>query len=133
MKPGQLRGALVLGIHVRRFEPIGVRMTRIHRLGGRSRILAVLAGAFALAALVAAPDAFAVHDTGVFQLDGDASSSTQPAPPYPQAVDDWDKVCHQYGTNPAICGTTSNTTGSTAGLWTCDTSLNATQSCTINA
>src|SRR5438067_11316702 len=107
-------------------------MVRLLSNPGKRRLFAALVAAVAVVAVYAVPDAFAVHDTGVFQLDGDASSSTQPAPPYPQAVDDWAKVCHQYGTNPAICGTTSNTTGSTAGLWTCDTSLNATQSCTIN-
>ena len=79
---------------------------------------------------------YAVHDTGVLQLDGDASSATQPAPPYPQATDDWDKVCHQYSgvaNANSFCSTTQNTTGSTAGLWTCDKSLNATTSCTSNA
>ena len=73
---------------------------------------------------------YAVHDTGRFQLDGDASSSTLGTPP---AVDDWDKVCHQYGPPGTACGSASDTTGSTAGLWTCDTSRNTAASCTLNA
>jgi hypothetical protein len=67
----------------------------------------------------------AVHDTGTFQLDGDASSATLGTPP---ATDDWDKVCHQYASPLPTggCGTTSDTTGSTAGSWTSDGALNAT-------
>ena len=95
--------------------------------------LGVVFSAALLIVVFSAP-AFAVHDTGIFQLDGDASSGTQPlSPPAPPALDDWDKVCHQYGANPSICGTSLNTSGSTAGLWTCDTSLSVSASCTINA
>jgi len=39
-----------------------------------------------LTALVFPGTAIAVHDTGAFELDGNATSSTS---------DDWDKVCHQ--------------------------------------
>jgi hypothetical protein len=79
-----------------------------------------------LASLVVTLPALAVHDTGKFQLDGDASSLTQPPSPYPQATDDWDKVCHQYA-NPAepSCLAYSNTSGATSGLWANDGSLNA--------
>ncbi len=105
-------------------------------IASKRRAASGIGAVFAAAMLVVVFSAptYAVHDTGVFQLDGDASSGTQPlSPPAPAATDDWDKVCHQYGANPGICGTSSNTSGSTAGLWTCDTSLTASQSCTINA
>src|SRR5205085_1106738 len=36
----------------------------------------------------------AVHDTGQFQLDGDASSLTNTVGT-PPAVDDWDKICNE--------------------------------------
>src|SRR5205807_534946 len=48
----------------------------------------------------------AVHDTGQFQLDGDASSFTNTVGT-PSALDDWDKVCNEvthFGV--AGCGTT---------------------------
>ncbi len=104
----------------------------------KRRALSWLGVTFAVAVLVGVSSVpiYAVHDTGAFQLDGDASSSTQPAPPYPQATDDWDTVCHQYSgvANPdTLCSTAQNTSGSTAGLWTCDKSLSATTSCTPNA
>ena len=64
--------------------------------------------------------ASAVHDLGVFQLDGDALTSQQSTP---QANDDWDRVCHQV--NKSDCGvsvdTTSNTTQTnTAVSWSND-------------
>jgi hypothetical protein len=76
-----------------------------------------------LASLVVTLPALAVHDTGRFQLDGDASSATQPVGP--SATDDWDKVCHQYAPAGTTCSTALNTTDSTSGLWTNDGSLNA--------
>ena len=48
----------------------------------------------------------AVHDTGRFELDGNATSS---------ASDDWDKVCHQV--TGSDCSTTSNTNGAAAVTW----------------
>jgi hypothetical protein len=74
-----------------------------------------------LASLVVTLPALAVHDTGRFQLDGDASSSTPGTPP---ATDDWDMVCHQYA-QPANCITSSNTTGSRSGVWTSEPNLSA--------
>ena len=71
--------------------------------------------------------ALAVHDTGTFQLDGDASTATQPFGP--KAKDDWDKVCHEViepkgpGTK---CSTTENTSGATAVAWTAEPGLNET-------
>ena len=65
--------------------------------------------------------ASAVHDTGVFQLDGNAQSSVQSVPP---ASDDWDKVCHEAA--PTICPSGVNTTGATAVAFTNDGAVNAT-------
>jgi hypothetical protein len=75
----------------------------------------LLAGAVGLA--VASP-ALAVHDTGAFELDGNATNN--PA----VAGDDWDNVCHQVlGTD---CSTSSNTTGATAVDWVAEPSLDST-------
>ncbi len=61
--------------------------------------------------------AAAVHDTGAFELDGNATNN--PA----VAGDDWDNVCHQVlGTD---CSTTSNTSGATAVDWVAEPNLNA--------
>jgi hypothetical protein len=57
----------------------------------------------------------AVHDLGVFQLDGNASSTAQSTP---TASDDWDKVCHQVVGSD--CSTSSNTTNATAVAWSND-------------
>jgi len=68
--------------------------------------------------------ALAVHDTGTFQLDGDASTATQPFGP--KAKDDWDKVCHEV-TEPkgpgTKCSTTENTSGATAVAWAAESGL----------
>src|SRR2546430_15010554 len=45
----------------------------------------------------------AVHDTGIFQLDGDAQTSMNTAGT-PTALDDWDKVCYQVGVTPVSAG-----------------------------
>jgi hypothetical protein len=102
-------------------EPTGSRRRR--------RFLLVPVLLVAAAALYITVGALAVHDTGRFQLDGDASSSTNTAGT-PAASDDWDKVCQQYA-NPKPTGgcgtpTPSNTTGSTSGGWASDGSLQAT-------
>ncbi|NYJ04580.1 hypothetical protein [Petropleomorpha daqingensis] len=78
----------------------------------------MLAAAFAavLAMVVAIPAAHAVHDTGAFELDGDATNGATPG-------DDWDNVCHQVLGND--CSTTSNTTGATAVDWVAESNLNA--------
>jgi len=60
-----------------------------------------------IVALLVPYGALAVHDTGAFELDGNATSATMTP-----AADDWDRVCHQVlGTD---CSTTSNTTGAVA-------------------
>jgi hypothetical protein len=61
--------------------------------------------------------ALAVHDTGAFELDGNAVNGAA-------AGDDWDNVCHQVlGTD---CSTTNNTNGATAVDWVAEPNLNAT-------
>jgi hypothetical protein len=69
-----------------------------------------IASAFVLLASFAALPAFAVHDTGFFELDGNATND--PA----VAGDDWDNVCHQV-TIGAECASASNTSGATAVSW----------------
>lgn len=87
------------------------------RLGGL--VLAILSTVAMLAAL--AVPAMAAHDTGAFQLDGDAFSNTNSMTP--TALDDWDKVCHQA--NPTACPSGTNTTGPAKASWTNDGALNA--------
>ena len=64
------------------------------------------------------PGALAVHDTGAFELDGNAVNNP--------AVngDDWDNVCHQVVGSD--CSTTGNTSGATAVSWTAEPNLNST-------
>src|SRR2546430_5609626 len=67
----------------------------------------------------------AVHDTGIFQLDGDAQTSTNTAGT-PAALDDWDKVCNQVtGGGLAGCGTTAVTSGATAVSWNAEPNPNS--------
>src|SRR5438132_7502284 len=68
-----------------------------------------------LTALLFPGAAFAVHDTGAFELDGNATSSTS---------DDWDKVCHQV--MGSDCSTTSNTNNAKAVAWTAEANPNST-------
>src|SRR5215831_4637495 len=71
-------------------------------------------------ATAAVPTVLAVHDTGAFELDGNATND--PAVP----GDDWDNVCHQVtGTD---CSTSSNTSasgGATAVDWVSEPNTNA--------
>jgi hypothetical protein len=62
--------------------------------------------------------ALAVHDTGLFQLDGNAVTVNPPP------GDDWDRVCHQA--NPAACPSGTNTSaqgGAIAVDWNTDNLL----------
>jgi len=73
---------------------------------------------------------FGVHDTGRFQLDGDAATGTNTAGT-PAADDDWDKVCYEVAVKPvaqgglgltaaqatAKCSINVATTGATATAW----------------
>jgi hypothetical protein len=68
-----------------------------------------------LTALLFPGTAVAVHDTGAFELDGNATSSTS---------DDWDEVCHQV--TGSDCSTSSNTSGAKAVAWAADGDNNAT-------
>src|SRR6266704_2957369 len=89
----------------------------------RRRTWAVLPAACAavLAMGLAMPAALAVHDTGAFELDGNATNSpTTPG-------DDWDNVCHQV--TGSDCSTTSDTSasgGATAVNWLSEPNVNTT-------
>jgi hypothetical protein len=88
--------------------------------------------------LLIAGGALAVHDTGRFQLDGDAATGTNTAGT-PAATDDWDKVCYEVAVKPvaqgggglsaaaalAKCGIGSPTTGATETAWTAEPDLSA--------
>jgi hypothetical protein len=50
----------------------------------------------------------AVHNTGLFQLDGDAQKATVSYGPGPLSAEDWDSVCAKY---PPPAGTPNNTPG----------------------
>jgi hypothetical protein len=73
------------------------------------------------------PGALAVHDTGAFELDGNATND-------PAVVgDDWDNVCHEVtitnDTTNAItdeCASATDTSGALAVSWAAEASLNAT-------
>src|SRR6516225_12461995 len=82
--------------------------------------LAVVSSTAAVIALAVVP-ALAVHDSGAFQLDGNALTSLQSNPP---ANDDWDRVCHQV--SPTDCPGFSNTTGATAVDWVSEPNVNTT-------
>src|SRR5262249_54282490 len=71
----------------------------------------------ALAGLFWIGGAQAVHDTGAFELDGNAVNGAAPG-------DDWDNVCHQV--LQADCSTTSNTNGATAVDWVSEPNTNTT-------
>jgi hypothetical protein len=75
---------------------------------GRMRIFALVASCLMLGVYAAIP-AFAVHDTGLFELDGNATNDA--------AVpgDDWDNVCHEV--TGSDCSTTDDTSGATAVSW----------------
>jgi uncharacterized repeat protein (TIGR01451 family) len=84
----------------------------------RLRIAAVLG--FAALMLIIPSSSLGVHDTGAFELDGNAITDH----PNAGSPDDWDRVCHQKtGGN---CSTTFNTSGATAIEWASDGALNAT-------
>src|SRR5215510_15923578 len=84
----------------------------------RRRWLAGIAVAGTVAATLALGPvaAQAVHDTGVFELDGNAVNGPAPG-------DDWDNVCHQV--TGSDCSTTSNTNGATAVDWVSEPNVNA--------
>ena len=92
--------------------------------GSRRRRWLFLCTSFAAIAIavVFIPSAFAVHDVGVFQLDGNAQTSLQSTPP---AAEDWDLICKvnrvQAGTlaagiTPTATSITVNETNGIASL-----------------
>jgi hypothetical protein len=83
----------------------------------RSRFLIAPILLVACAAMFWIAGAQAVHDTGAFELDGNATNGAAPG-------DDWDNVCHQV--TGSDCSTTSDTTGATAVDWVAEPNLNAT-------
>src|SRR6266516_3222309 len=118
-------------------EEVLVMATRILGPTGSKRRKRFLLGpillAAALTALFVAGGARAVHDYGVFQLDGNALTSAQSTPP---ASDDWDKVCHQVTVTddpnppnaiPDQCTSPNpgDTTGAVATSWVAELSRNA--------
>lgn len=91
---------------------------KIHfSLRPRRSIAALAAVTAALALTVyAAPPSVAVHDTGSFELDGNATNGPAPG-------DDWDNVCHQVlGSD---CSTSADTTGAAAVDWVSEPNINA--------
>ena len=99
-------------------------MTRIIGPSGsgqrRRRLFGALA-AFSLLFVLVVPNAFAVHDDGVFQLDGNAKQLdlTNATPPT-AGTDDWDNVCAEVvgaADANATCGTTVETDKADAVSW----------------
>src|SRR5436190_10673265 len=101
-----------------RYSVFGLNFGRSPRglaagLRRRPRLFSFVAAVAMVGAMIpAAPTALAVHDTGLFQLEGNAV--TDAALP----GDDWDRVCHQV--TGSDCSTGSNTTaggGASAVSW----------------
>src|SRR5215217_6027443 len=76
----------------------------------RRRFLFVPILLAACTALFVVAGAQAVHDTGSFELDGNATTATS---------HDWDQVCFQATGSSANCGT-STAAGAAAVSWTAD-------------
>ncbi len=97
------------------------KMHRVNEPRPRRALFAVAAVvATATALTLTAGSASAVHDTGAFELDGNAVNGPAPG-------DDWDNVCHQV--LHSDCGTTSDTSaagGATAVDWVAEPNLNST-------
>jgi hypothetical protein len=117
---------------------IGMTRNVVGPTGGWRRRWGIL---FSLMVIVGAGVAivFAVHDTGAFQLDGDAATGTNTAGT-PAAADDWDKVCYEVAVEPvaqggggltpaqatAKCGINVPTTGAIATAWVEEPAHNST-------
>lgn len=96
-------------------KPPGRGFSRLLR-GRRTWKLLAACSAAVLATGIAVPSALAVHDTGAFELDGNATNGPAPG-------DDWNNVCHQV--TGSDCSTTNNTTGATAVDWVAEPDVNA--------
>lgn len=94
------------------------RQSRISRVRRRwlTAVIAAAGAAVAITAFGIGP-ASAVHDTGSFELDGNATNGPAPG-------DDWDNVCHQV--LHSDCSTTNDTTGASAVDWVAEPNLNST-------
>jgi hypothetical protein len=104
----------------------------------RRYITAVAVVGLLASALLAGGTALAVHDTGRFQLDGDAASGTNTAVT-PAASDDWDKVCYTEvqeavadggegltAAQAALrCGINTGPTNATSTAWTAEPDTSA--------
>src|SRR5438552_13658410 len=117
-------------------------MTRIFaRFTGRGAVrwpLVMPLVAVLVISLLIQGNVLAVHDTGIFQLDGDASTSLNAAGT-PTALDDWDKVCYEQGVKPVAqggdgltaaqattrCSISTPTSGATAVSWTAEPNPNS--------
>jgi hypothetical protein len=87
----------------------------------RRRFLIVPVLLVACTALFWIVGAQAVHDTGAFELDGNATNNSA------VAGDDWDNVCHQVtGTDCSTSDNTSALGGATAVDWVAEPNQNAT-------
>jgi hypothetical protein len=123
LAPGRFEWVLALDESLNSTAQVGGSNTmrtsiRMSRLGRRRWLTGGFATVVAAAAvaLINVEPAAAVHDTGAFELDGNAVNG-------PAAGDDWDNVCHQVlGTD---CSTSSNTSGETAVDWVSEPNLNA--------
>jgi hypothetical protein len=83
---------------------------------GRRYITALAATGLLASLLLAGGTALAVHDAGLFELDGNAVNGAATG-------DDWDNVCHQIVGSD--CSTTSNTTGAVAVAWVAEPDTSA--------
>src|SRR5215468_1027708 len=100
----------------------GFRKTKTHRMSKRGRrrwpmIGLTVAAPIAATLALGTVSAQAVHDTGAFELDGNAVNGPAPG-------DDWDNVCHEV--TGSDCSTSNNTSGATAVDWVSEPNLNAT-------
>jgi hypothetical protein len=87
---------------------------QLHSRRSRKRRALIAAGTVigtTLALAFFAGSAVAVHETNLFELDGNANNGAA-------AGDDWDNVCHQV--SATACPTSSDTTGATAVSWTAE-------------
>jgi hypothetical protein len=74
-------------------------------------VLALVSGTLVVGSAVVAST-----PANLFELDGNATSGSEPAATPP---DDWDRVCHEV--TGADCSTSNDTNGATAVAWTTDT------------
>src|SRR5215468_10832991 len=99
----------------------GFRKTKTHRMSKRGRrrwpmIGLTVAAPIAATLALGTVSAQAVHDTGAFELDGNAVNGPAPG-------DDCDNVCHQV--TGSDCSTSNNTSGATAVDWVAEPDPNA--------